>query len=561
MIKILLDKKGQTLLLLSLFLVMGLLEAVGITLVIPILAAVFMPGATETGNDLLDLIIELFSDSSTGFLFGSVILVFTVKASISQKIMSFTARKVALFGHELRSDFIRHFFSARYAVVRGMQAGSVTAHLTTDILGATAAFISFVRFIAGVTIVGIYAMYTVILSPSAALFGLIAAAICGVAISKVLSLSRTAGGQTVEELHNVSRIGSVAIRCAKELSTLRSTGFVIDRFDKASSRLMKAQAVSGTVGHALKNIMDPLTLTCGLSVTMFLVEILGKSPSEAMVTLVLLFRLLQSAQLAFADYQKFLGQNKCFTSAIDTLNFLRESNEETSSARHQHIDSETIDGHLTCIDLSIGYKDGFVMSGLNLSFEKGELTVICGPSGTGKTTFLDCLLGLSDPISGSIRLGGKLKNELSLEKWRSQIGYVSQEPFFFEGKLKDNITIGREHFNSSERINQLLETLGLNKIGHSSGPTSEIKILEEGRNLSGGQRQRLALARALYANPKVLILDEPTSALDIDSENKFLDYLHEIKQDMVIVCVSHSDNVKARSDKVIDFAELVKTIG
>ena len=540
---------------------MGLLEAVGITLVIPILAAVFMPGATETGNDLLDFIIELFSDLSTGVLFGSVILVFTVKASISQKIMSFTARKVALFGHELRSDFITYFFRARYGVVRGMQAGSITAHLTSDILGATAAFISFIRFIAGVTIVSIYAMYTVILSPSAALFGLVAAAICGVAISKVLSLSRTAGGQTVEELHNVSRIGSVAIRCAKELSTLRSTGFVIDRFDQASSRLLKAQAVSGTVGHALKNIMDPLTLTCGLSVTMFLVEILGKSPSEAMVTLVLLFRLLQSAQLAFADYQKFLGQNKGLTSAIDTLNFLRENTEEISSARYQHIDSETIDGNLTCIDLSIGYKDGFIMSGLNLSFKKGELTVISGPSGSGKTTFLDCLLGLSDPLSGSISLGDINKKDVSLDKWRSHIGYVSQEPFFFKGKLSDNITFGRDHFSASERVNELLETLGLNGLNQTSGPTSEIEMLEEGRNLSGGQRQRLALARALYANPKVLFLDEPTSALDIESENKFLDYLHEIKQEMIIVCVSHSDNVKARSDKVIDFAELVKTKG
>jgi ABC-type bacteriocin/lantibiotic exporter with double-glycine peptidase domain len=558
MIKILFENKGQTTLLLSLVFIVGVLEAVGITLVIPILAAVFMPSTAVTENDLLDFIIELFANFSIGVLFGLVILVFTIKAIISQKIMSFTAHKVALFGYELRSDFIRSFFKARYAVVSTMQAGSVTAHLTNDILSATAAFISFIRFIAGSTIVLMYATYTVVLSPTAALSGLIVAAICGLAISKVLSMSRTAGGQTVEELHNVSRIGSVAIRSTKELSTLRSTGFIIDRFDQVSRRLLNAQAVSGSVGHALKNIMDPMTIACGLSVTVFLVEFLGKSPSEAMITLILIFRLLQSAQVVFADYQKFLGQNRGLTSVMETLKFLRENAEEASGAACHHNDSKVVDRNLTCKSLSIGYQDGFVLSGLNMSFKKGELTVISGPSGSGKTTFLDCLLGLCDPISGSISLGGIDKKDLSLEKWRSQIGYVSQEPFFFKGKLKDNITFGREYICSSERINELLETLDLNRLGHQSSSTSEIEMLEDGRNLSGGQRQRIALARALYANPKVLFLDEPTSALDIDSENKFLDYLHEIKQDMIIICVSHSDNVKAKSDKMIDFADLVK---
>ena len=534
----------------------GLLEAVGITLVIPILVAVFMPSSDVSGNGTIDFVMGLFSGFSVGILLLTVIAAFVVKAIINQSIISFTARKVAIFGYDLRKSFIDAFFNARYSFTKEMQAGSVTAHLTNDILSAMAAFISVIRLMSGLALVVMYLIYTVILSPVAAFSGFLAAAICGLAISKVLSMSRKAGNQTVQELHNVSRIGSVAIRCAKELSTLRATRFVTDRFDQSSVRLLEAQSISGTVGHSLKNIMDPLTITCGLSLTMFLVEVLGKSPTEAMIILVLLFRLLQTAQLSFADYQKFLGQSRGLTSAIDTLNLLRANAEKADSLIDCDIADETFEGNLICNNLSIGYEEGFSLSGLNITFAKNEVTVISGASGSGKTTFLDCILGLSEPKEGSIRLGKVDKTKVSLEKWRSQIGYVSQEPFFFKGKLEDNITFGRKRFRSYENLVALLGILGLEGLRQSRDSILDLDMLEEGRNLSGGQRQRLALARALYSNPKVLVLDEPTSALDVETENKFFDYLHQIKNDMIIMCVSHSDNVKKRADKVVEFSQV-----
>ena len=200
-------------------------------------------------------------------MFFLVVIVFVLKALITQSAIAYMARRVAIFGYELREDFINAFFDARYTYLKQMQAGSVTAHLTNDVISATAAFISVIRFISGVFVALIYFSYILYISPISAIAGFIAAALSGLAVSRVLSMSSQAGNKTISELHNVSKIGSVAIRCAKEITALRASGFIIKRFNQASGQLMEAQAVSGRVGHALKNIMDPLTIATGLWLT------------------------------------------------------------------------------------------------------------------------------------------------------------------------------------------------------------------------------------------------------------------------------------------------------
>ena len=146
-------------------------------------------------------------------------------------------------------------------------------------------------------------------------------------------------------------------------------------------------------------------------------------------------------------------------------------------------------------------------------------------------------------------------DENILTEWRDEFGYISQDPFLFEGTLIDNIVVGREVSNPFD-LNTLLSAVGLSKFVEKRGGVNNFMLLEEGRNISGGQKQRIALARALYHQPKILLLDEPTSALDKDSELEFLKLLHQLKSKMIIICVSHSQALIQSADQHIDFNQI-----
>jgi ABC-type bacteriocin/lantibiotic exporter with double-glycine peptidase domain len=555
-IEVLKQNKSQSLILLLLVTLIGLLEALGITLIIPILVGFFDSGAREFESGYIANIVSFFASFSLLKLFIFVVSVFLFKALVSQVSISYIASKVAKFGFELRNDFINAFFNAHYSNIREMEAGAITAHITNDVISASAAFISAIRLLSGLVIALMYLIYIISVSPVAAITGLMAAGLSALAISRVLSMSRNAGTKTVKEIHNVSKIGSIVIRCSKEITALGATDYVIKRFNKASFSLMAAHSVSGRVGHALKNIMDPLTLIVGLLLALVLVELFDKQSSELIIILVLLFRLLQSAQLCFSDYQKFIGQKRGLESALGTINSLRDvstTSELISKSRHNDLD---FDGPLICKDLTIGYSNQFKLCNLNFMFAKNTLTVISGRSGTGKTTFLDCLLGLQELTNGSVQLGNIKKNNVSLAEWRAQLGYVSQDPFLFQGTLEENIVLGRQILNTNTEIEKLISHLGLSELVDSRKSLLQFPIFEEGRNISGGQRQRIALARALLLGPKVLILDEPTSALDNENEMKFIDYLQSLKSNMIIICVSHSPQLQKNADFHIDFNKL-----
>ena len=556
MLDVLRKNKVQSFILLLLVIIAGFFEGLGITLIIPLLVSFFDKETDEFDNEFINNVNLMFESFSSLQMFGLVMMAFVIKAILTQSAYAYTARKVAIFGFDLREDFINAFFNARYSYLKQMQAGSVTAHLSTDIISAMAAFISAIRFISSLFVAIIYFTYIVYVSPISGLTGLLAAALSGLAISRVLSTSREAGARTTYELHNVAKIGSVAIRCAKEITALRAPDFVIDKFNQASKTLMEAQAVSNRVGHALKNIMDPLTIATGLFLTLLMVEYFDKPPSEAIITLVLLFRLLQTAQLTFAEYQKFIGQKRGLTSAYNSIHLLHSNSIISENDEDFSEEVRDFDGALTCKNLRIGYKDEFDLAGLNFKFDENAITVISGESGTGKSTFLDCLLGLQEPIEGDIFLGKVSKDKISLAEWRSKLGYVSQDPFLFEGTLEDNIVMERKHQSSTQDLDELIKKLSLSELVSKREDSLKFSILEEGRNLSGGQRQRIALARALYTNPKVLILDEPTSALDSETEIKFIKFLQQLKSNMVIICVSHSLQMKQNADSVIDFNKL-----
>jgi len=202
-------------------------------------------------------------------------------------------------------------------------------------------------------------------------------------------------------------------------------------------------------------------------------------------------------------------------------------------------------------NISFGYDHkNLVLEGLNISIYKGDLVGITGESGSGKSTFLDILTGLIKPLRGKFLID---QNELDTEKWQNICGYVSQNLFFFNDTLAKNIAFGESEKNIDyKKIDECIKVAQLDEFVKKNVLGVKSKIGENGINMSGGQRQRLAIARALYRDPEILILDEATNALDETLETKIINSLRKFKPNITIILVSHNKRLIEICNKIFE---------
>lgn len=192
---------------------------------------------------------------------------------------------------------------------------------------------------------------------------------------------------------------------------------------------------------------------------------------------------------------------------------------------------------------------------ISFRMECGKLTVLLGESGGGKSTLLQILLRFYPLESGRILLNEELDSEgIALNDWRKAIGYVPQEVKLFNGTVLDNICIN-EPKKSAEAVFQMCRVYGLEQFFVNLPQGYLTLIGEEGLNLSGGQRQLLGLARALFPNPKILLLDEFTGAMDRNTEKKILDLILKMKEQMPVLIVTHRIKPALQADQVLILEE------
>jgi ATP-binding cassette subfamily B protein len=188
----------------------------------------------------------------------------------------------------------------------------------------------------------------------------------------------------------------------------------------------------------------------------------------------------------------------------------------------------------------------------NVSFEAapGQLVAIVGRSGSGKTTLLRLIQGLYPPTDGRVFVDGHDLQYLSLPHLRPQIGVVSQQEYLFKGTVRETIAFNNPDAPIEEIINAA-KLAGIDEFIGSLPAGYETILSEAGSNLSGGQRQRLAIARALLAQSRILLLDEPTSFLDAESERKIQDNLSRIRHDRTILVVAHRISTIKDADLIL----------
>ncbi|MGB5156924.1 ABC transporter ATP-binding protein [Desulfobacterium sp. N47] len=209
-------------------------------------------------------------------------------------------------------------------------------------------------------------------------------------------------------------------------------------------------------------------------------------------------------------------------------------------------------GEIVFENVSFSYKEGakLVLSDINIRIEKGKITGIAGPPGSGKTTLLSLIPRLYDVSGGQILIGGEDIRTIRIFDIRDTISFMPQEPFLFDGTIRDNITLGSKSINESN-LEILMEKASLLETVKSFPAGVDTLVGEKGVILSGGQKQRIALARALLADSPVLILDDPVSQVDVETGSAIINNIKSMEGKKTIIIVSHRLSALCFADQIL----------
>jgi ATP-binding cassette subfamily C protein len=279
-------------------------------------------------------------------------------------------------------------------------------------------------------------------------------------------------------------------------------------------------------------------------------QYLNLDPASISVLGFVFFRASIQLRIGLMEYQLLINMLPMYDS-LQELIVTISRNEEVALGDQ---DPPKFTKGISVEKINFDYESSEVFRELSLEIPAGQMTVVVGPSGVGKTTLLDLIMALQRPQSGAIRIDDTPLLDIDISKWRHCLGYVPQDSNLIHGSISNNITLGSETI-SVEAVEEAIGRSGAQTFVSELADGVHTDIGAHGSRLSAGQRQRIALARALVRNPRLLILDEVTAALDPVTAAEITATLKSLCPDTTILAISHQKSLVEVADRVYEMRD------
>lgn len=542
--------------------VMALFQALGLASVVPFVSLVMEPELISTNVHLSGLYDFFGFTNERSFIIASgvlMLLLIVVGNLFSAFAIWLKTRFVWRKNHRLSTALLHKYLSLSYSYFLNQNTADLSKNILAEVQNLTSNFmIPLLEVFSDLVILSLIFLTLIIVSPMATITILFIFSFFYAFIYKSGFRGRLKayGRERLRENKGRYKAASEALGGIKDLKVLGREKFFLNKFVRHSIKFSDLQAWNAVVGKVPRYFIEIIAF--GGVIVFILIFMITDTKIQQTIPLVSFF--------AFAGYRVMPIMNRMFQ-AFTRLQF----NRAVLDKIHKDLGGHSFDAlefdrkkdsvepldfkkNIVLKDISFVYprSAGYVFKGIDMTIDKNSSVAIVGPTGTGKTTLVDIILGLLDPTSGYIEVDGVRIDERNKQNWQRDLGYVPQQIFLSDDKVMRNIAFGvSDEEIDRKRLEEAAQISNIHDFIINEMPKGyDTLVGERGIRLSGGQRQRLGIARALYDDPEVLVLDEATSSLDGITEQAVLKAMENISKIKTLIIIAHRLTTVKQCDMV-----------
>lgn len=547
--------KGRYLKLLGfsgLFLCAGILELTGVALIYPFTILIMNPNSI--GKYLPNL--RLGNPILTGLLIGLCVLLIFIGKNLFMILVQYIQNKfICNWKKDIAEKFMEYYLYAPYkAILNSSQSDKIYDIETLCSVAVDGFVMRGLNLITNIIITAMIIGLLFIKFPIPALGTVIFVTVTMYLQNKYFKKRSNTLASTMEKInkkHNDTILENISN--IKELKILSAEDTFFEKYQIIEKSYRKTQELQGFY-NAIPPYLVEMLVVLALLILACIISI--QSPNDNS-------KLMASFAIIVASLFRIApALNRIQSSIINinaSRNFVKRINEKYEKYDFEHfkkenLQSEGVLGFHDKIELKnicFSYNSNKqVLKNISITINKGDFVGIIGLSGAGKSTLADILTGLLPADSGEIIVDNTELSQKNFQKFRRMLGYVPQQINILDKSIKENVAWGCKEINDSKVVNALRSAQLYNVIEeYPQGIESNIIVGSNG--LSQGQKQRLAIARALYRDPQIIILDEATSALDVQIEHEITEMLKEISSTKTIIAIAHRLSTLKACNKLI----------
>jgi ATP-binding cassette subfamily C protein len=540
----------------------SVLDMVGILLVglLTLVVASRLPGTSGQPSRIAGIELPAFDQAGIVWLAVVVLGIFVVKAVVALALSRLLTLQVAKIEWRNAERITRHVFAGPLDRLKGITQAELQYDVTESITyGFTGALNNLSIVVSESFLLLVLTLTLLVVDPVAAVFTLVYFALVVVLVQVFVgrTLKRAGRAVTGGTLETMDALGST-MNAFREITVLRKNEVFVRRIMDRRRTVSRNDATMALLGITPRYVIET-ALILGVVLLIGQQFLSGQLVSGLATVAVFLaggVRLMASLM----PLQNSLGHVKQHLErarpALDILDSIpqKPATESADTASAPPSGAEPLD--VVFDGVSYRYPDApaDALAGVELRIDPGAYVAVIGPSGAGKTTFVDVLLGLVVPSKGSVTIDGVAPLALRMREPGS-VAYVPQKPGIVSGTIAENVALGLSADElDRDRVAEALEAAFLTDFVSSLPGGMDSMLGTEGANLSGGQVQRIGLARALYTSPRLLVLDEATSGLDASSEAFVARTIAALHGTVTVVVIAHRLSSVQHAD-VVHFVE------